>query len=177
MARRTGDDFVLGYALLGQGWLAYDEGRYDETVQAARAALPGFERIRHGSGVGFVHEQIGIALRAAGRYPESAAELALAVRRFERLGDRARAGRGRFYRAETLLSAGRPDEARAEWARAEGIVGDVPPPEALHSRERLRKALGAPDGSARDADGGEVPAGAGEADGDKRGEQEAAGPR
>jgi tetratricopeptide (TPR) repeat protein len=174
LARRTGDQSVLGYALIGQARLAYDEGRYDEAVEVARTALPGFERIRHGNGVGFVHEVVGIALRAAGRYPESAAELALAVQRFERLGDRARAGRGRFYRAETLLAAGRPDEARAEWARAEEIVGDVPPPEAVHSRERLRKALGAPSGG--QADAGEVPDGTGQADADQRGEQEATGP-
>jgi len=179
MATRAGEDLVLGYALLGQGWLAYDEGRYDDAMASARAALPGFERIRHGSGVGAVHEAVGIALRAAGRYDESARELDLAVERFMRLGDRPRAGRSRFYRAETLADAGRFDEARAEWARAERLAGGVAPPEVTHSRERLRKRLGAPalpaaadpaapaaaqPASVRHALGGEVPGGAGQAD-------------
>ncbi|OLB66597.1 MAG: hypothetical protein AUI10_02335 [Actinobacteria bacterium 13_2_20CM_2_72_6] len=174
LARRTADDFVLGYVLLGCSGLAYDKGRFDEAIETAEAALPGFERVRHGSGIAYVHEAVGIAHRAAGRYAESDAELAVAVARFERLGDRARAGRSRFYRAETLLDAGRPDEARAEWARAEGVVGTTPPPEVRHSRERLIRKLGAPSG--RYADAGEVPDGAREADPDERGEEQATGP-
>jgi tetratricopeptide (TPR) repeat protein len=165
LARRAGDDFVLGYALLTRAWIGYDEGRFDEAVEAARAALPGFERIRHGSGIATVHEKVGIAHRAAGRYRESAAELALAIQRFQRLGDRARAGRARLYLAETLLDAGRPDDARAEWARAEEVVGDSPPPEVARSRERLVRKLGPL--SAGNALGREVPAGTGEPDGDQ----------
>jgi tetratricopeptide (TPR) repeat protein len=167
LARRAGDDFVLGYALLNRAGIACDEGRFTEAVEAARAALPGFGRTRHGSGIATVHEAVGIAHRAAGRYADSAAELALAIQRFERLGDHARAGRSRLYRAETLLDAGRPDEARAEWARAEEIVGDSPPPEVARSRERLVRKLGPL--SAGDTDGGEVPARAGEPDANERG--------
>lgn len=142
MARRVGDDFVLGYALIERGWLAYDEGRHEDATRDVRDALAVFERIQHGTGVGFAYVAIGQIAAAAARYDEAIAAFDAAIGQFERLHDRVRAGQSRLHRAAALAEARHTTEARAEWAAAEQLIGDAPLPEAPGLRERIREHLG-----------------------------------
>jgi tetratricopeptide (TPR) repeat protein len=142
LARRLGDEFVLGYALQERGWLAYDEGRYDDANQDFSAMLTVLEKIGHGTGVGLAHEAIGEIAYAAGRYDEAIAAFDAASAQFERLRDRVRAGRSRLHRAAALAAVGRVAEARTAWVEAEQLIGDAALPEADRLRKRLRERLG-----------------------------------
>jgi tetratricopeptide (TPR) repeat protein len=142
MSRRWGDEFVVGYALRERGWLAYDEGRYDDADRDMRAALAVFERYGQGTGVGLAYEAIGEVACTAARYETAIAAFDAASGQFERLRDRVRAGRSRLRRADALAASGRLADARAEWTAAEHLIGDAALPEAPRLRERLRERLG-----------------------------------
>nr|BFE70616.1 hypothetical protein GCM10020092_039170 [Actinoplanes digitatis] len=53
-----------------------------------------------------------------------------------------RASQSRLHRADALAETGRVDEARAEWATAEELIGTLNLPGAPRLRERLRERLG-----------------------------------
>ncbi|GFJ85189.1 hypothetical protein Phou_093690 [Phytohabitans houttuyneae] len=66
LARDGNDRFAYGHGLIGRGWLAFDERRYDDATRDMRAALEIFDQIQHGLGVGLAHEAVAEVAYAAG---------------------------------------------------------------------------------------------------------------
>lgn len=135
------DRFAYGYGLVGRGWLAFDERRYDDAARDLRAALEIFEAIWHGIGVGVAHQALGEVASTAGRPADAVAECDAAIEQFERLRDPVRSGQARLLRAHALADLGRDAEARAEWRAAEALIGDTHLPDAPRRRESLQERL------------------------------------
>ncbi len=150
-----GDLFALGYQLAGRAWLAHEDGRTDDALTDMREMLTVFERTRHSTGAGLALEGIAGIAMAAGRHGAAIEASEAAAMRFDRTGDRVRAGRVRLQQAVALAEAGRTDAAGAVWRTADALIGDAEPPEVPRLRDRLRELLGAqpPSGPGPTADG------------------------
>jgi tetratricopeptide (TPR) repeat protein len=126
IARRLGDEILLGCCLQERGWFAEQEGRDADAVHDFHEMLAIFERIRYGSGVGGAHEALGFIADKQGRHDAALAEFDAGIAQYDRLGDRVRAGELRLYRSATLRALGREAEAARERERAETLIGDAP---------------------------------------------------
>lgn len=114
-----------------------------------------FERMRHSTGAGLALEGIAGIAMAAGRHDDAIEASEAAAVRFDRTGDRVRAGRVRLQQAVVLAEGGRTDAAGALWRTADALIGDAEPPEVPRLRDRLREILGdrSPSGPGPTADG------------------------
>lgn len=157
----AGDSFALGYQLAARAWLAHEDGRLDDALRDMREMLTVFERIQHATGIGIALEGIAEIATTAGRYDDAIEASEAATARFDRTGDRVRAGRSRLRQAVALAAAGRTEAANAAWRTADRLVGDTQPPEVPRLRDRLRELLGqqpppspepTPDSAPRDQD-------------------------
>ncbi|MEV5782572.1 NB-ARC domain-containing protein [Streptomyces sp. NPDC052287] len=150
-----GDLFALGYQLAGRAWLAHEDGRTDDALTDMREMLTVFERMRHSTGAGLALEGIAGIAMAAGRHDDAIEASEAAAVRFDRTGDRVRAGRVRLQQAVALAEGGRTDAAGALWRTADALIGDAEPPEVPRLRDRLREILGdrSPSGPGPTADG------------------------
>jgi tetratricopeptide (TPR) repeat protein len=126
IARRLGNDFMLGYCFQERAWLAEQGGRYAEAERDFQEMLAIFERIRHGSGVGAAHEGLGVVAEKQGRHEDALAQFDAAIDRYDRLGDRVRAGELRLRRSATRHALGREAEAVHDREEAERLIGDTP---------------------------------------------------
>jgi tetratricopeptide (TPR) repeat protein len=142
VCRDSNDEYAHGCALQERGWLAFDVGRYDDATRDLHQALAVFERIGHGTAVGFAHLALGQIAAAAGNHHQAIAAFDTATAQFDRLHDRVRAGQSRLHRACARAALGDLDRARTEWTAAEQLIGEAPLPEAPSLRQRLKAALG-----------------------------------
>jgi tetratricopeptide (TPR) repeat protein len=126
IARRLGDEFLLGYCHQARGWFAEEDGRYDEAERDFREMLAIFERIRHGGGIGGAREALGAIAQKRGRLDAALAEFEAGIAEYDRLGDLVRAGELRLHRSAILHAVGREAEAVQERERAETLIGDAP---------------------------------------------------
>ena len=126
IARRLGNDFMLGYCFQERAWLVDQGGRYAEAERDFQEMLAIFERIRHGSGVGAAHEGLGVLAEKQGRHEDALAHFDAAIDRYDRLGDRVRAGELRLRRSATRHALGREAEAVHDREEAERLIGDTP---------------------------------------------------
>jgi tetratricopeptide (TPR) repeat protein/transcriptional regulator with XRE-family HTH domain len=93
-------------------------GRYDEAITTHRRCLDAVRERGMREGEAYVLAELGLTLVAAGR-PEAAREyLEVAVRAFERLGDRNAAGTYQVVLGLAHRAVGNLDRARAAWRRA-----------------------------------------------------------
>ncbi len=126
IARRLGDDFLLGYCFQERGWIADEDKGYAEAERAFREMLAIFERIRHGGGVGGAHGGLGVIADKQGRHDTALVEFDAGIDQYDRLGDRVRAGELRLRRSATLHTLGREAEAVRDREEAEALIGDTP---------------------------------------------------
>jgi tetratricopeptide (TPR) repeat protein len=140
IARRLGDDFLLGYCFQERAWFAEQDERYAEAERDFREMLAIFERVRHGSGVGGAHAGLGVIADKQGRYDAALAEFDAGIDQYDRLGDRVRAGELRLCRSATLHTVGREADAIRDREEGEALIGDAPlrPGPALLDRLPLR---------------------------------------
>jgi tetratricopeptide (TPR) repeat protein len=125
IARRLGDEYMLGYCHQERAWAAEEDGRFDDADRDFRAMLEIFERIHHGGGVGGAREGLGVVAFKRGRHREALAEFDAGIAQLHRLHDRVRVGELRLKRAAVLRAIGRREEADREQDRAEELIGDA----------------------------------------------------
>lgn len=131
LARRLGDDYLLGYCVQEQAWSAYEAGDDVGAQRHFRGMLAIFERLRNGGAVGGALEGLAGVAERQGRAHDALAELDAAIALYERLGDRMRSGKARLHRSAILTKLGRDAEAVRERSQAELLLGDGDAPPRL----------------------------------------------
>ena len=136
IAERLGDEQLRGYCLQERGWLAVRQKAYDRAERDFRAMLAIFERLRAGHGVAGAHAALGDLADLRGHHAAALARYDTAMAEYERLGLQVRQGRLLLRRAAVLRTLGREQEAEADVARGEELVGDAPAHRGLEMRRR-----------------------------------------
>ncbi|GID92163.1 hypothetical protein Adi01nite_15750 [Amorphoplanes digitatis] len=126
VARRLGDDLLLGYCLRERGLLSAQERAFAAAERDLRATLTVFERLRDGGGIGGAHGALGEVADMQGRWAQALAEYDAGIAQFERLGLRVREGELMLHRGTVLRMLGREPEAVQARLRGEALVGDAP---------------------------------------------------
>ena len=125
VARRIGDDYLLGYCFQERGWLHEQNARYPEAEQDFRAMLALFTRAGNAGGASGARAALGAIADKQGRYAEAVDEFTAGIAELDRLGDRVRAGELRLHRSAALRSLGRRAEADRDRDLGTELIGDA----------------------------------------------------
>ncbi|MET8149680.1 hypothetical protein ACIBSW_23595 [Actinoplanes sp. NPDC049668] len=126
VARRLGDDLLLGYCLRERGLLSAQERAFAAAERDLRAALTVFERLRDGGGVGGAHGALGEVADMQGRWAQALEQYDAGIAQFARLGMRVREGELMLHRSTVLRMLGREEEAGRARLRGAALIGDAP---------------------------------------------------
>jgi tetratricopeptide (TPR) repeat protein len=126
VADRLGDRTLLGYCLQERGWLSADHGAYEHAERDFRAMLDIFERLRSGTGIGAAHAALGDVAALRGDREAALTCYDAAMAQYGRLGTRVRLGEVLLRRSVVLRDLGREQEALADLARGQELIGDAP---------------------------------------------------
>jgi tetratricopeptide (TPR) repeat protein len=101
-------------------------GALDHAERDFREMLAIFTRLRAGHGIGGAHGALGDIAELRGKPAVAVREYDTAMAEYERLGLRVRQGEVLLRRAAVLRAQGREQEALADVARGQELIGDAP---------------------------------------------------
>ncbi|MFG2040774.1 NB-ARC domain-containing protein [Dactylosporangium sp. NPDC048998] len=121
LATRIGDDYLLGYCYQERGWLADDDGRFDDAEHEFDEMLRIFRGLRIGSGAASALVALGVVGGRLGAHERALDRLGEGISAYRRLGDAYREGEARVQRARILDRLGRRVEAVEDRAQADTL--------------------------------------------------------
>ena len=136
--RIAGNRFWQANSLNALGWSHAHLGDFQQALDYCSEALPLLQDLGDRDGEAATWDSLGYAHRGLADYARSATCYQRAIDLYRVLGDR-------YYEADTLINlgdthdaAGDPNDARAAWRQALGILDELNHPDAEHLRARLR---------------------------------------